>query len=139
MVLARAGCGNEAPPARFNWVPGGRGVGAGLNPCGERAQHTGLAGRLPPPVISQSPGIRCHSGPSGNQEPKRLPGGCSWSHPDPCPLPRPTSLWALGAGQQEAKGWTQDSRDPIAGPRGLPVMPAAAGERRAGPTGRDCR
>ena len=34
MVLARAGCGNEAPPGRFNWVPGGRGVGAGLNPCG---------------------------------------------------------------------------------------------------------
>ena len=71
----------------------------------------GKDGEAPGPAAATSchftiPRIRWHSGPRGNQEPKQLPGlgQLNLLHWDPCPLPLPTSLWALGAGQQEAKG-----------------------------------
>lgn len=104
MVLARAGCGNEAPPGRFNWVPGGRGGRGGAEPL----RVEGSAHQAGGPTATS-----CHFTISQDQVsfwPQWEPGTKAASWPGAAgrtrtlvPSPLLTSLWALGAGQQEAK------------------------------------
>lgn len=57
---------------------GGFNCARALGPWGrggaEPARVECTAGGRPPPAVSQSPGIRCHSWPGGNQEPNQLLG-----------------------------------------------------------------
>jgi hypothetical protein len=88
----------------------GRGEGGGIE------SPAGSAGALPPPAISQSPGIKCHSWPQWEPGTKEASRRGAAQPAAAGPLSTPPSLpssWGLRARQQEGRAQAQDSWAPF--------------------------